>query len=382
MRVLLVGESLSADFGGTAAAIAHHANHLVRAGVDVACVTIDASPAAPPVRLEPGVRLYTARTAGPRRLGFSPDIGLSVADVQPDVVHVHGLWRLHFAQALAAAERASLPALISVHGMLHRRALQQRAPGKALARVLFQDRMIHRAACLHATACAEAHEIRSAGFRNPVAVVPWGVETPAAQEPPSAGPQRAVVLYLGRLHPSKGLEPLLHAWRSVYARFKSARLILAGPSEDGYEDRLKALASDLTAAGAVTFAGPADPVARERLFSTAAIAVLPSAAENFGLVVPEALARGVPAIATHGAPWEILATERCGWWVAADAASLAAALDEALRMPASELQAMGGRGRRLVSERFSWPATTAATIELYEWLRGRAPMPSFVNTAC
>jgi glycosyltransferase involved in cell wall biosynthesis len=385
MRVLLVGESLSPAFGGTAAAMAHHANYLVRAGVDVACVTFDGSSAQPAVRLEPGVRLHRARTAGPRRLGFSPDISESIDRVQPDVVHVHGLWRLPFAQAFAAAERRSVPTVISVHGMLHGRALRQRAPGKALARVLFQDRMIHRASCLHATAGAEAQEIRSAGFRTPVAIVPWGVELSAAQaapEPPSSDVRPATVLYLGRLHPGKGLDTLVDAWRSVHRRFTSARLIFAGPNEDGYEARLKALASDLTAAGSIIFAGPADPDARERLFESAAIAVLPSPAENFGFVVPEALARGVPVIATHGAPWEILAAERCGWWVAADAASLGAALDEALRLPASELREMGARGRRLVGERFSWPAATAATLELYEWLRGRAPMPPFVKTAC
>jgi glycosyltransferase involved in cell wall biosynthesis len=385
MRVLLVGESLAATFGGTAAAIGHLANYLRRAGVDVACATVDTvPPETAAVRLDADVRMLPVHTIGPRRLGFSPDISAAIAGVQPEIVHVHGLWRLHFAQALAGAERRCVPAMISVHGMLHRGALDQRARGKSLARMLFQDRRIHRTACLHATAPAEAEAIRSAGFRNPIAIVPWGVEVPlsdtAAERPAVARPP--TVLYLGRLHPGKGLETLLHAWRSVHSRFASARLVLAGPDEEGYEGRLKALARELAVADSVIFAGAADAGSRERLYASATLAVLPSPAENFGFAVPEALARSVPVIATRGAPWEVVAAERCGWWVIPGAAPLAAALDDALRLPPDALREMGARGRRLVLERFTWERAATSMIEVYAWMRGSAPLPAFVKIAC
>ena len=80
----------------------------------------------------------------------------------PDVVHLHGLWRAHFAQAAGYARRAGVPVIVTVHGMLHPPALRQRALLKRLAALVFQDEVLRTARCLHATATREADEIRVA----------------------------------------------------------------------------------------------------------------------------------------------------------------------------------------------------------------------------
>jgi glycosyltransferase involved in cell wall biosynthesis len=107
--------------------------------------------------------------------------------------------------------------------------------------------------------------------------------------------------------------------------------------------------------------------------------VLPSPSENFGLVVPEALARGVPVIATQGAPWSTLAAEDCGWWIPVGDGPLAATLTDALSRPSGVLRAMGARGRELARARFAWQTVTASMFELYAWARGAAPQPAFVR---
>jgi glycosyltransferase involved in cell wall biosynthesis len=385
MRVLQVGESLAVEYGGTAAACAELANQLARCGVEVSVITLGGSNGAGSTwPLDPAVAAAVCIPTGPRRLGYCRNMTEILGSfTAQNVVHVHGLWRLHYLQSARFARARGIPLIVSVHGMLLNSALRQRGALKRVERWLFQDAMLRRAHCLHATAPAEAVAIRRLGFRGPIAVVPWGVRPPAAsslsQSPASdTGPPR-VVLYLGRLHPTKGLEPLLRAWAHVRERFATWRLVVAGYDEGAYRSTLVALATELGIAEAVTFAGPAQGSAREQLFADASLVVLPSPAENFGFVVPEALVRGIPVIATQGSPWASLVTDACGWWIPPGESALAAAMAEALSLPPITLREMGEQGRRLVRARYTWDRVAASMIELYEWTLGRRDEPAFVQ---
>lgn len=385
LRVLQVSDSLTAEYGGTAAACAHLTNCLTRRGIDVSVVTLAGSNgAAPAWPLDPAIVAKFCNPIGPRRLGYCRDLPAVLGSLPPqNLVHVHGLWRLHYLQAARFAHGRGLPLIVSVHGMLLGSALGRRAVLKRVGRWLFQDALLRRAHCLHATSAAEAEAIRGLGFKGAIAVVPWGVHVPAEfpsrSEWPASNTGRPVLLYLGRLHPSKGLEPLLRAWAQVHRRFAAWRLVVAGYDEGAYQATLEALAARLGLTEAVTFAGPAHGPAREQLFADASLVVLPSPAENFGFVVPEALIRGIPVIATQGTPWASVAAEACGWWVPPGEASLAAALAEALGRPPEMLQQMGGRGRELVRTRFTWDLVAQSVVDLYEWALGRRAAPAFIQ---
>jgi glycosyltransferase involved in cell wall biosynthesis len=381
VHVLQVSDSLAIPAGGTAAACAQLSNHLAALGLAVSVLTMDGGADENRWALDSRVTARRCRVRGPRRVGYSAELAGVLESLPPvEIVHVHGLWRLHYLQSgrFAASHRA--PVIVSAHGMLHRRALEQRASLKRWARRLFQDALVRGAKCVHAAAPEEADEIRRLGFEVPIAVVPWGVDMPLEGFSHEPGPGlRPTLLYLGRLHPSKGLEMLLRAWARVAARFRSWRLVLAGYDEGGYRATLEGLASDLGLSETVAFAGGAEAVARERLFSSAGIVVLPSPSENFGFVVPEALARGVPVIATHGSPWSRLVEEQCGWWVAADEASLAAAFGSALGQTAETLREMGVRGRRFARANFTWERAAADMRVLYAWACGQGHVPAFVR---
>jgi glycosyltransferase involved in cell wall biosynthesis len=107
--------------------------------------------------------------------------------------------------------------------------------------------------------------------------------------------------------------------------------------------------------------------------------ILPSFSENFGIVVAEALAQGVPVIATDGSPWESLASERCGWSVGTSAAAIAGALAAAMVLPAAERRAMGVRGHAYVQRAFGWNGIAAQTLEFYDWLLSGGAVPDFVD---
>ena len=97
------------------------------------------------------------------------------------------------------------------------------------------------------------------------------------------------------------------------------------------------------------------------------------------MAVLEALAYGVPVITTKGAPWEELTTHQCGWWVDISSTAICDAIIDAIHRPKIELKLMGQRGRDLVAQKYTWQAVAKTTAELYNWLLGNSPKPSFVS---
>jgi glycosyltransferase involved in cell wall biosynthesis len=177
------------------------------------------------------------------------------------------------------------------------------------------------------------------------------------------------VLYLGRLHPLKGLEILLDAWATVTRPGAAAgpwELVIAGPDEQGTRARLEAQARTLGLTN-LTFPGPLYGEAKRRALAEADLFALPSRTENFGIAVAEALAAGLPVITTKGTPWSEIEGS-CGWWVDANAGSIAQALAAAMRLSDAERAAMGARGRELVAAKYQWDAVGRAMAGLYESL--------------
>jgi glycosyltransferase involved in cell wall biosynthesis len=116
------------------------------------------------------------------------------------------------------------------------------------------------------------------------------------------------------------------------------------------------------------------------LLGTADAFVLPSYSENFGIAIAEALSSGLPVITTQGTPWSEIAVRKCGWWVKADRASLEGALREMMRLSDEERKEMGIRGRRLVEEKFAWPAVARQMRGVYAWALGKGEKPACVLT--
>jgi glycosyltransferase involved in cell wall biosynthesis len=377
-----VWDRLSESQGGLAVACAQLSNALASRDVSVTAISFDASAPTTPA-LDARIARARCRAAWPERLGYCPSLRRTLEGMtMPDVIHAHGLWRMHVAQTAGFARKRGIPVALSAHGMLHRHARAQRGLLKRIAGPLFQDGVIAAARCLHATSEQELEEIRRAGYEGPVAVIPWGVDPPgewhsAAAAARSSGRRR--LLFLGRIHPGKGLQTLLRAWGEVAGLFPDWQLDLAGFDEQQHQRDLEITASALGVASRVSFKGPVTGSAREQLFADSDLLVLPSPAENFGFVVAEALIRGVPVIATHGAPWPVLDSERCGWWIPADAASLAQTLADALDRSSRELREMGERGRQYALQHLTWSRVADQMMTLYAWMRGGTLQPDFVR---
>lgn len=292
------------------------------------------------------------------------------------IFHAHGLWLMPNVYPAWAARGTRTCLVISPRGMLGAEALAFSRGKKAIFWRLLQERALRSAACLHATSDAEHRDIRAMGLRAPVAVIPNGVDVPPAARGAPGG--QRVVLSLGRIHPKKGLDRLVHAWAHVEVLFPDWRLRIVGPPELGHDHQLKALAMSLKLTR-VSIEGPVFGPAKQAAYHEADLFVLPTRNENFAMTVAEALAAGIPVISTKGAPWSGLATEECGWWIDHGIEPLVAALRESMSNSRDSLSAMGARGRAWMTRDFGWNRIAAEMMDVYRWLALGADRPATVR---
>lgn len=295
-----------------------------------------------------------------------------------DIVHLHGTWSPILAIAAYMARSRNIPYVVSPHGCLEPWALGHRKVKKQVALAVYQRRVLRNASMLVATAGQELGSIRAAGLTGPVAVLPNGVDLVA--EPKRCAASERKILFLSRIHPQKGLGDLVLAW--VRVRQPGWRVVIAGPSEGGYEDEIKLLTRTHGLEGDFEFPGLVLGEKKERCFAEADVFVLPTYSENFGIAVAEALARGIPVITTKGAPWQEIETHRCGWWVTPGVDGVSTGLTAAMAMSREALAEVGARGKKLVEEKYSWDRIGRDALRASEWmLRPMGVHPEFIDIA-
>jgi glycosyltransferase involved in cell wall biosynthesis len=276
-----------------------------------------------------------------------------------------------------AVENTHSHLVTSPHGAFDPWAWKNSRWRKRLMWTLLQRRAVERAECLVVTSESERRGIRSLGLRAPIAVIPLGVDVPPLLSAVVTPSSRRLVFF-GRLHAKKGIDVLLRAWAGVSPRFPDWELHVIGPDDRGYAAEMQVLATTLRVQR-VVFRGPIYGEQKWRELAAARLFVLPTHAENFGLAVAEALASGVPAIVTKGAPWEGLERERCGRWIEHGEDALVACLDDCLGRDPEELRAMGQRGRRWIEREFSWSLVSENTVKVYSWLIDGGATPACVR---
>lgn len=288
----------------------------------------------------------------------------TIQQLQPDLIHLHGIWRPENHIAVSVARAFKIPYLFSPRGMLDPWALRQKWWKKVPAWWLYQYRDLKGACAFHATAELEAGNIRKKGFRQPVIICQNGVAVPEklpARSSDAGTPKTA--LFLSRLHPGKGLMRLAEAWGRL--RPQGWRMRVVGFDGYGEKARVTARLNELNIADWV-FEEPMDDVKKWQAFADADLFIHPSASENFGISIAEALFSGLPVITTKGAPWEELETHRCGWWIDLGVDPLAEALKAATDSTLDVLQDMGQRGHRLIAEKYTWPSIGKKMAGAYE----------------
>ncbi len=396
----------------------------------------------------------------PGALGRSGGLRARLLAEPADLLYRAGLWKWPSRNALEWSRKYGKPEIIAPHGMLDPWAVKNSAWKKRLALMLYEREHIESAACLRALCEAEARAIRQFGLKNPIAIIPNGIDLPiipnaetlktetlkhqsasapssfSACQPVSLSAfanGRKVLLYLGRIHPKKGLVNLLKAWAAVQGSRHSSPvtrhdewlLAIAGWDQGGHEAELKRLATELgipwadlrehstfntqhpTSNGkaesspssvalrrvekqkadfsvsafqrfSVLFLGPQFGEEKAACYRDCDAFILPSFSEGLPMAVLEAWAYSKP----------VLMTPECNLpeGFAAEAAirietiveDIARGLREFFEMSADERQDMGARGQNVVARNFAWPGIAREMGAVYEWVLGGGPKPNCV----
>ncbi len=342
-----------ADGGGLSELVAATVLAQARAGFRVTLAFLGGQPEHPLVRdcRRAGATVWVFPRSRPHCLYFSRAMLRVLPRLvrRATTVRIYSLWTFPVWWAATLARLYAVPYAIAPQGCLDpvRRAYGRLR--KALAWLCFDRWVLAGVAWLHATSRAEAGWMRDALGRRcpPIRVIPNGVDGDLLDAVPDR-PRTQTFLFLGRLHPLKGLDLLAEAWRLADLG-PAWRLVVAGPA-DGAEPPY---------APGIEVLGPLYGEAKARALKSAACLVLPTRSENFGIVVAEALWCRTPVICTKGAPWPELGE----YWVDVSAEALADALRRFAALTPAAREARFAPLFAAARERFAWPALARALAD-------------------
>ncbi len=276
-----------------------------------------------------------------------------------DTVLYHaGVWNsLNHFVAQEACDRG-IPYIVSTRSMLDPWALNHRRWKKRLAWWTYAKNDLLNATAIHATAELEAGFIRKAlGPACPrILVVPNGVKVTGEA---SASGNSKQILFLSRLHPKKGILDLIRAYGKL--DIPGWNLFLAGNDDGRHRRACENCAAQQPNHDRIRIRGAVTDTDKWDLYRSAGLFVLPSYSENFGIVVGEALASGVPVLTTTKTPWSEYARrgglnpEDLGIWITEPGMEpLHEKLGEVLAIPEEERMARAAKGSRWIREEFDW----------------------------
>jgi glycosyltransferase involved in cell wall biosynthesis len=391
LHICQVIASINREVGGPAITVPRLSESLVEQGAKCKLITLDYQRHGSQMSAR-GVNVVSlpAPVWTTAMRGWSPQLRSRVFEEATglDILHSHGLWMFPNLYARQAAIRLGIPLVVSPRGMLEEWSLGQSRTKKFIVWHLFERVNLAAAALLHATSDMEASSLRKLGLRQPIAIIPNGVDQSTDDLPvdreilETTHPEligRRWLLFLSRIHPKKGVAELLTVWRKVESRFPDWQLILAGPDLDGYA--LAARRRSRGIEGRVTFTGMLTGSKKRSALSNSELFILPTHSENFGVAIAEALAAGLPVITTKGAPWRELETHRCGWWIDLNESELVKSIETAVGLTPEVLREMGRRGRELMATKYSWTGVGRQMADAYSWLLKRGDKPVFVHSS-
>jgi glycosyltransferase involved in cell wall biosynthesis len=410
MKVLHIVSGIDPKSGGPTRSITGLCRALVQEGIEahlfVASPTHD-------MQNTSGVIFHKGR--GGSLILVKADVEKIILQIQPNIIHIHGLWEMVNHAAVILASERGIPIVQSPRGMLDPWALSQKKWKKRIAWWVYQKRDLKKIAVFHATAEMEKKNIQAKGFTTPVYIVPNAVEVPVLPVTRSSkASSLQTALFLSRLHPGKGLLELATAWailkkESSCEPIKGWRMRIVGPDNYGHKAEVVARLKKLGVENDWQFAGEVDDIQKWAEYANADLFIHPSHSENFGVSIAEALYSGLPVIATKGAPWselmgvsesggrrseetslpaniitssrtnDVSAIGRCGWWIDIGVEPLVQALRDAMNMGDEDRQIMGENGRQLIENMYTWPVVAKEMANGYRWLLHGGATPDNVR---
>jgi glycosyltransferase involved in cell wall biosynthesis len=378
MKVLHVIPSLSVHRGGPTSVSMGLAKGLIRKGVKISIFTTNSQiPQGEFMRMEKAeIRFFKRGNFSSIWPSYSPDLirFLYQEASQFDIIHIHGVWSHSCFAAYNAARKTGRPYIITTHGTLDPWCFNYKALKKKIYTALILRRILNRATACQAITKEEVKHLRAIGVNSQIIVVPNGIDIKEFQN--NLGkvileefyPQlkdKKVILFLGRIHPVKGLDLLAEAFARIVRKQINVILVIAGPDCEGYKNKIEAILKSKGALDKTIFTGLLTGKKKLVALNRADICVIPSYSEVRSIVALEAMICKVPIIITHQCHFPEVAEAKAGIIIEPEAKQLTQALLKLLDNP-DLCREMGRNGSRLVKEHYSWDKIADKMIQLYE----------------
>jgi glycosyltransferase involved in cell wall biosynthesis len=326
--------------------------------------------------------VHSYKIKGPGKVGFSPDIYNRIESIKPDIVHTQSLWMYLSYANKKYNRKTGTPYIVSPHGMLDSWQLKQsfwKDLKKNIVLRLYEQKHLEHANCIHAL-CQEEHDaIRALGLKNPIAIIPNGMELPEEHPANSKSTDRRKLLFLARIHQKKGLDNLLEAWSLLKPNQHNWELVIAGETKDtDYMQQLLSKRKRLGIETTASFIGGQFGPAKQSILKGSDAFILPSFSEGLPMSVLEAWSYNLPAITTPYCNLPEGYAEGAAIKIDTSSESIAEGIRQLIALPDSERKSMGSKGYELVKNRFSWTRVANEMTELYNWVSGKVPKPDFV----
>lgn len=383
MLIAHVIEGLSPNAGGPTQALLGLACAQARQGVAVRVLTLQASGHEPSTHNQlrnAGVDVRVLPAFGSRFAADPPALRLmDQALLGVSVAHLHGLWADFLYRAARAARAGGIPYVMRPCGMLDRWSMRHHAWRKRAYYAWRLRAMICDASLLHFTTSMEARESAAWCGTTAMRVEPNGVVLEEFTGPNTGGSLRdkwgvdhstPIVMFLGRIHPGKGVEYLVPAMKHVRS---AAVLVVVGPDSGGHGGRMRSVAQSAGVGDRVIFAGPMAGSERVTALRDATVFCLPSDHENFGIAAIEAMAVGCPTLVSENVGIADFVRDcGAGEIVSRDPAKLAQAIDRWIGDRGLCEQA-SRQARTHAFAAFDWDQIARRWLGHYDAVRGSPP---------
>jgi glycosyltransferase involved in cell wall biosynthesis len=312
MKILHVISSVNPAGGGPIEGIKQLGTSLTGAGHRVEVASLD-HPDAPYLKECP----LPVHPLGPAKLhyAFASRLipWLRANRRQYNAVVVNGIWQYHSFAAWRVLHKSSTPYVVFTHGMLDP-WFKKQYPLKHLKKWMYwpwaEYRVLRDAKAVLFTSEEERALARSSFwmYRCNEVVVNYGTARPEGDPrlcleeffgryPALRG--KKLALFMGRIHPKKGCDLVIEAFAKVLGPHPEWHLVIAGPDQVGWQEVLNGRAEQLGLASRITWAGMVHGAMKWGALRAAEVFLLPSHQENFGIVIAEALAAGVPSLISN-----------------------------------------------------------------------------------
>jgi glycosyltransferase involved in cell wall biosynthesis len=337
MRVALIVDSLKAKTGGPSVIVKEAKAALERTGLNIKIISNDSL-----------INSLKKKSA------------LKIIG-QSDICHIYGGWTYFHIKIFLLAFNLKKKIIIHPLGFYEPWSLNQKKIKKKLAWLLYQKKILLKSDLIHCASITEKKNLLKLNKNFNAQVIPYGISDDSIKNKINKKKIKKKAIYFSRLHKKKGIEDLIRCWNDIGN--KDWVLDIYGPVHNqNYKDHLIRMANNNDN---INFFNPIyNNKKKFKIFDNYDVMILPSYSENFGMVILESLARGLPVLTTINTPWLNIKNNNAGWVINSSYTHLKAMLKKIFLYPKKEF-VIKSKNAIILADKFSWKNVSKIYVKTY-----------------